>query len=110
MKILVAAVQMLAELSQVAANLERADTYLGEASRAGAVLAALPEMFNTGYGLLTDFDPSAEGTDGPTLRHLSARSRHWRMGIVAGFVERDRRHLYDCAGPLPARWLDPDLP
>ena len=59
------------------------------------MLAALPEMFNTGYGLVPDFDPSAEGTDGPTLRHLSARSRHWRMGIVAGFVERDRRHLYD---------------
>ena len=95
MKILVAAVQMPAELSQVAANLERADAFLGEASRAGAVLAVLPEMFNTGYGLLPDFGPSAEETDGPTLRHLSGRSRQWRMGIVAGFVERDRRHLYD---------------
>ena len=95
MKILVAAVQMPAELLQIAANLERADTFLGEASQAGAVLAVLPEMFNTGYGLLPDFGPSAEGTDGPTLRHLSGRSREWRMGIVAGFVERDRRHLYD---------------
>ncbi len=95
MKILVAAVQMPAELLQIAANLERADTFLGEASRAGAVLAVLPEMFNTGYGLLPDFGPSAEGTDGPTLRHLSGRSRQWRMGIVAGLVERDRRHLYD---------------
>ena len=52
-------------------------------------------MFNTGYGLLPDFGPYAEGADGPTLRHLSRRSRQWGMGIAAGFVERDGRHLYD---------------
>ncbi len=95
MKILVAAVQMPAELLQIAANLERADIALGEASQAGAELAVRPEMFNTGYRLLPDFGPAAEGTEGPTLRHLSGRSRQWRMGKVAGFVERDRRHLYD---------------
>ncbi len=95
MKMLVAAVQMPAELLQIAANLERADSVLGEASQAGAELAVLPEMFNTGYGLLPDFGPSAEGTDGPTLRHLRGRSRQWRMGIAAGFVERAGRHLYD---------------
>ena len=66
MKILVAAVQMPAELLQIAANLERADTFLGEASQAGAVLAVLPEMFNTGYGLLPDFGPAPRG---PTGRH-----------------------------------------
>jgi N-carbamoylputrescine amidase len=92
---LVAAVQMPAELSNVAANLERADALLREASRAGARLAVLPEMFNTGYGLLPDFGPIAEGTDGPTLRHVCDRSRRWRMVIVAGFVERRDRHLYD---------------
>ena len=60
-----------------------------------AELAVLPEMFNTGHGLLPDFGPGAEGTDGPTLRHLSGRSRQWRMGIAAGFVERAHGHLYD---------------
>jgi predicted amidohydrolase len=95
MKLLVAAVQMPAELLQIAANVERADGVLAAASQAGAELAVLPEMFNTGYGLLPDFGPSAEGADGPTLRHLSGRSRQWRMGIAAGFVERDHRHLYD---------------
>lgn len=95
MKILAAAIQMPAELARRDANLERADAYVAEASRAGAQLAVLPEMFNTGYGLLPDYAPHAEGTDGPTLRHLSARSRQWRMGIVAGFVERDGRHFYD---------------
>jgi N-carbamoylputrescine amidase len=86
---------MPAELARRDANLERADASLAEASRAGAQLAVLPEMFNTGYGLLPDYAPHAEETDGPTLRHLSSRSRQWRMGIVAGFVEREGRHFYD---------------
>ncbi len=95
MKILAAAVQMSAVVLQVNANIERADAFLGEAHRAGAELAVLPEMFNTGYRLLPDFGGCAEEVDGPTLRHLSRRSRRWRMGIVAGFVERHDRHLYD---------------
>ncbi len=95
MKIVVATVQMPSAMSQNAANLECADALLDEAHRSGARLAVLPEMFNTGYGLLPDFGPCAEGVDGPTLRHLSRRSRQWRMGIAAGFVERDGRDLYD---------------
>jgi N-carbamoylputrescine amidase len=94
-KIVVAAVQMGCELSQPASNLEAADDFLSESHRAGARLAVLPEMFNTGYGLLPDFGPCSEGVDGPTLRHLSSRSRQWGMGIAAGFVERDGQHLYD---------------
>jgi N-carbamoylputrescine amidase len=95
MKIVVAAVQMQCELLQPVTNLERADALLDQAHQAGAVLAVLPEMFNTGYGLQRDFGPFAEGIDGPTLKHLSHRSRYWRMGIVAGFVERHERNLYD---------------
>ena len=95
MKIVVAAVQMSSELLQPAVNLDVADGFLSESHRAGAVLSILPEMFNTGYGLVPDFGPSSEGVDGPTLRHLSRRSREWGMGIAAGFVEREGRHLYD---------------
>ena len=95
MKITVAALQMPCEPWQVAANVERADALLAEAHRSDAALAVLPELFNTGYGLIPDFAPYAEGIEGPTLRHLSRRSRQWRMGIAGGFVERDGRHLYD---------------
>ena len=93
-------------MSQRAVNLDVADDFLCESHRAGAQLAVLPEMFNTGYGLLPDFGPCSEGADGPTLQHLSHRSRQWGMGIAAGFVERDGRHLYDAlalclpAGPI----------
>jgi len=55
----------------------------------------LPELFNTGYGLLSPLGSYAEPSDGPTIRHFSMRSRRWKMGIAAGFVERDGGNLYD---------------
>ena len=98
MRITVAAVQMPCEPWQLAANLERADALLAEAHGADAALAVLPELFNTGFDLGPDFAPFAEGIEGPTIRHLSRRSRQWRMGIAGGFVERDGRHLYNSLG------------
>jgi predicted amidohydrolase len=95
LKILAAAIQMPAAPRQVAANIARADALLRQAHDAGAELAVLPEMFNTGYGMMPDYGPFAEDRDGPTLRHLRDRARQWRMAIAAGFVERDGRHLYD---------------
>jgi len=93
-----AAIQMPSEPLGVVANLARADGLIRRAYQAGADLAVLPEMFNTGYGLLPDYGPSAEGRDGPTLRHLLRRAREWGLAIAAGFVERDGRHLYDAVG------------
>jgi N-carbamoylputrescine amidase len=98
MKVLAAALQMPSEPLAVDANLERADALLADAHSRGAALAVLPEMFNTGYGLLDDFAACAEGPDGPTFRHLAQRSRAWGMTIAAGFVEREGHHLYDSLG------------
>ena len=63
--------------------------------QSGVELAVLPELFNTGYSLCPDYGPYSETAEGPTLSHLRQRSRQWRMGIAAGFVEREGRHLYD---------------
>lgn len=98
MKLDVAAIQMPAELLAVPDNLERADGLLREAHLGGARLAVLPEMVNTGYGLLSDYAPVAETLDGPTWTHLRRRSQSWGLMIAAGFVERDGRHLYDSLG------------
>jgi N-carbamoylputrescine amidase len=95
MKLAAAAIQMPTILHDVSANLVRADQLLRSAYERGAELVVLPEMFNTGYGLCPDFDPYAETQDGPTLRHLRARSRQWNITIAAGFVERDGHHVYD---------------
>ena len=98
MKILAAAIQMSSEPLNVPANLAKADALLFQAHQAGSTLAVLPEMFNTGYSLLPDYGPVAEGRDGPTLRHLSMRAREWDMAIAFGFVEREAHHLYDSIG------------
>ena len=95
MKLVAAAIQMPSEPLKVATNLERADGLLRQARQAGADLAVLPEMFNTGYGLCPDYGPYGEGVEGPTLTHLRKRSARWGLSIAAGFVERDGRHLYD---------------
>lgn len=95
MKIVAAAIQMSTETLSVASNVERGDALIREARDGGAELVVLPELFNTGYGLCPDFTPVAEDLEGPTLQHLRRRSKQWRMGIAAGFVERDGRHLYD---------------
>ena len=95
MKILAAAIQMPSEPLAVAANVARADELLHQAYTAGASLAVLPEMFNTGYGLVPDYALVAEDRTGPTLRHLTQRSQAWEMAIAAGFVEREGHHLYD---------------
>jgi N-carbamoylputrescine amidase len=95
LRLLAAAIQMPSVCLDVAANLDRADAALRRAHEAGAALAVLPEMFNTGYGLRPDYTPYAEDHDGPTIRHLAERSRRWGMAIAAGFVERAGHHLYD---------------
>ena len=95
MRLLAAAIQMPATPLRVAENLDRADALLLRAYQAGAELAVLPEMFNTGYGLMPCYADVAEGLDGPSLKHLSQRSRIWGLTIAAGFVEREGHHLYD---------------
>ena len=94
-KVVVAAIQMPAELLAKAENLERADTLLREAHLGEARLAVLPEMCITGYGVLPDYARVAETRTGPTISHMLERSRRWRMAIAFGFVEREGRHLYD---------------
>ena len=95
MKINAAAIQMPSVPMDVAANLGRADALLRQAHDAGAELAVLPELFNTGYGMIPDYTPFGESLDGPTVRMLGMRSREWGMAIAGGFVEREGRHLYD---------------
>jgi N-carbamoylputrescine amidase len=95
MKRHVAAIQMASELEQVDLNLARADAHLQTAHDAGADLAVLPELFNTGYSFLDDYTGCAEGLDGPSIRFLRDRAVRWDMGIAGGIVEREGRHLYN---------------
>ena len=95
MKLTTAALQMPSTTLDVASNLERADLLIRRAVNSGAELVVLPEMFNTGYGFRPDYAPFGEGPEGPTLSHLRARARQWKVCIAGGFVERDGHHLHD---------------
>jgi predicted amidohydrolase len=94
-KLAVAAIQMSSVTHDVSANLASGDDRLRQARLAGADLVVLPELFNTGYDHRSDYAPIAEERDGPTIAHLKQRSRQWKIGIAAGFVEREGHHLYD---------------
>jgi predicted amidohydrolase len=95
LKIVAAAIQMASTSGDMPGNLAAIDDQLSRAHADGASIAVLPEMVNTGYGLIPDYGPFAETLDGPTLSHLRSRSRQWGMMIACGFVERDGHHLYD---------------
>ncbi len=65
------------------ANLRRAAALVEEAARAGADVAALPEMFSTGFSMNpADF---AEPEDGRTASSLSALAGRHGICLVAGF-------------------------
>ena len=83
---------------------------LRTARDAGAELAVLPEMFNTGYGLCPDYGPYGETADGPTLSHLRQRSRAVEDGDRGGIRRARRAAPLRLAGVLHARRRGPRLP
>ena len=90
----IAAVQMRAVPRDVAGNLDRARSFLDDASARGAKLAVFPELFNVGYFIGPALFDLAEADDGRTttwMREQAARRGmlvagngpcrgHWRRG------------------------------
>lgn len=76
-------------------NLERAESFLAEAARAGASLCVLPEMFQTPYELEA-MREGAEEEGGPTLSRIRGAARALRLYVVAGsFCERRGDSFYN---------------
>jgi predicted amidohydrolase len=82
----VALLQMDLVWEDVAANLLRAETMLGEAREKGARLAVLPEMFSTGFSMAPE--RIAETPGGPSERFLSERAQSLGMAILASVPQR----------------------
>lgn len=66
-------------------NYARASAQLEEAADGGAELAILPEMFATGFSMVSH--RVAEYPDGPTLEFLRTRASTLGMAILAGIAE-----------------------
>jgi len=68
-----------------AANLGRAERLIRSAAERGAVLVALPEMFNW-RGKRADENANAEPLDGESLQRMASLARELKIHLVAGSI------------------------
>ncbi|MFH0920697.1 MAG: carbon-nitrogen hydrolase family protein [Fibrobacterota bacterium] len=92
------------------ANLARAEELVCRATRQGARLVVLPEMFNCPYKSALFPEYAERVPDGPTSRLLSRLARLHKVTLVGGSIpEREGKRVYntatvyDVAGRLVAR-------
>jgi len=101
----IAIVQMLVEMGEKEANLERALMGVAEAADEGADVVVLPECFDIGW-LCHHAADLAEPVPGPVSRQLSAAAKAVGVYLCAGITEQagDQLHnsalLFDRAGRL----------
>jgi N-carbamoylputrescine amidase len=96
----VACLQMEPRIGEAQANVARSLELIAQAARAGAKLAVLPELCNTGYVFASREEAvalSEEVPDGPTCDAWTAAAHEHAMFIVAGITEREDGKLYNSA-------------
>ena len=87
------------------ANLERSTAAILDAARADAELVVLPELANSGCGLLSRESAlniaeevgDTNTLDGPTLRAWQEAAEETGIFVVGGFLEREGDSLYNSA-------------
>ncbi|HTT36135.1 MAG TPA: nitrilase family protein [Burkholderiales bacterium] len=102
----VACLQMEPRVGQKQANVARSLELIAQAAQAGAQLAVLPELCNSGYVFETRteaYDLSEPVPDGPTCRAWMDAARKHGIFIVAGIAERQDERLYNSAAVLGPR-------
>ena len=76
-------------------NLEKAENLIGNTN---CDLLVLPELFSTGYTFKSNAEVrkfSEVVPDGKTIRFLERISAERRMSVVGGFVERNKKKVYN---------------
>jgi predicted amidohydrolase len=82
---------------EIEVNIKKA---VGLVERTGAEIIVLPELFNTGYLIVSKdeaFDLSEPIPGGKTTEALSAAAREKNAHIVAGLIERENDNLFNSA-------------
>jgi predicted amidohydrolase len=88
--------QMQATPLQVEDNLSLAEGLITQASREGAHLVVLPEMFNVGYYFGEELMAVAETLRaGKTVTWLKAQATRHGIYVLASLYERDAGHFYN---------------
>jgi predicted amidohydrolase len=96
----VACLQMEPRVGEKERNVARSLELIESAAEAGARLAVLPELANSGYVFETReeaFALSERVPDGPTTKAWMEAAARYDMVIVAGITERDGDNLYNAA-------------
>lgn len=96
----VACLQMEPRVGEKERNVARSLELIRGASDAGAKLAVLPELTNSGYVFETReeaFALAERVPDGPTTKAWMEAAARYDMVIVAGITERDGDNLYNAA-------------
>jgi predicted amidohydrolase len=96
----VACLQMEPRVGEKERNVARSLEWIARAANAGAQLAVLPELCNSGYVFETRDEAFALAepiADGPTTKTWMAAAARHGMVIVAGIAERDGDNLYNAA-------------
>jgi len=91
----VAAVQMHATPRDVAGNLAKADAFLERASRGGAKLTVLPELFNVGYFIGPELFDLWETDDGRTVTWMREQAARRDMIVAGSVAERRGDRLFN---------------
>jgi predicted amidohydrolase len=86
----VALIQQDTRWQDPGANLSRARAFVAEAARAGARVAAFPELFTLGFTM--NPEPFVEALPGPTSEALSSLSREFGLYLVGSLVEAHAPH------------------
>jgi predicted amidohydrolase len=96
----VACLQMEPRVGEKERNVARSLELIAQAADAGARLAVLPELCNSGYVFETRDEAFALAEpvpDGPTTKTWMAAAAKHGMVIVAGIAERQDENLYNAA-------------
>uniref|UniRef100_UPI0001E30646 Nitrilase n=1 Tax=Pyrococcus abyssi (strain GE5 / Orsay) TaxID=272844 RepID=UPI0001E30646 len=96
----VAYVQMNPQILEPDKNYSKAEKLIKEASKQGAQLVVLPELFDTGYNFETReevFEIAQKIPEGETTTFLMDVARDTGVYIVAGTAEKDGDVLYNSA-------------
>lgn len=93
-KIKVAAVQMDANPDSTAERLARAEIFVEQASRAGAQLVVLPELFNTGYAYTDANFQLAEPLGGMTSAWMKTKASHFNVHLAGSLMLMEDGEIY----------------
>jgi carbon-nitrogen hydrolase len=94
-RISLATAQLDVTPAPLAQRLERAESLVAQAARAGAQLVALPELFNTGYAYRDENFSLAETIEGPTAQWMKQISARLEVHLAGSLLLRDGQDIYN---------------